>query len=45
MFCKKCGKELEDGTKFCGNCGQKVDDEVTQEDLKQESDNNKRFLY
>lgn len=41
MFCKKCGKELEDGTKFCGNCGQKVDDEVTQEDLKQESDNNK----
>ena len=21
MFCKKCGKELPDGTKFCPSCG------------------------
>ena len=21
MFCKNCGKEVSDGTKFCPNCG------------------------
>lgn len=21
MFCKKCGKEIAEGTKFCPNCG------------------------
>ena len=21
MFCKKCGRELKDGTKFCDQCG------------------------
>lgn len=27
MFCRKCGAELEDGTKICPNCGEKqVDD-------------------
>ena len=25
MFCAKCGKDLPDGTKFCGGCGEKVD--------------------
>lgn len=25
MFCKKCGKELENGIKFCSNCGNEVD--------------------
>ena len=24
MFCKKCGKELNDGTKFCSGCGTAV---------------------
>ena len=24
MFCKNCGKKLEDDEKFCGDCGQKV---------------------
>lgn len=24
MYCKKCGKELEDGVSFCANCGQPV---------------------
>ena len=21
MFCQKCGKEIEDGTRFCEHCG------------------------
>lgn len=21
MFCKKCGKEVKEGTAFCGHCG------------------------
>ena len=25
MYCKKCGKKLADGDKFCGNCGTKID--------------------
>lgn len=25
MFCKKCGKELENGLKFCTSCGAKID--------------------
>lgn len=25
MFCKNCGKELNDSTKFCPNCGSDVD--------------------
>lgn len=24
MFCKKCGKQLKDGTKFCQYCGEKI---------------------
>ena len=24
-YCKKCGKRLADGDKFCGNCGTKID--------------------
>lgn len=25
MYCKKCGKKLADGDRFCGNCGIKID--------------------
>lgn len=25
MYCKKCGKRLADGDKFCGNCGTRID--------------------
>jgi len=24
MFCQKCGKEISDGTRFCGNCGSRI---------------------
>ena len=27
MFCNKCGNELIAGAKFCGKCGQKVEEE------------------
>lgn len=27
MFCKYCGKKLEDDAKFCSNCGAKVEKE------------------
>lgn len=28
MFCKKCGAELCDGTKFCPKCGEALEEEV-----------------
>lgn len=27
MFCKKCGKEIPNGSTFCVACGNKVEDE------------------
>lgn len=33
MFCKNCGKELPDGTKFCGGCGSSVTPAVPEEAL------------
>lgn len=30
MFCEKCGSELKDDSKFCGNCGASVDNEQSQ---------------
>lgn len=36
MYCKKCGKELEDNATFCQFCGQKQSEEV-EENIKRES--------
>lgn len=36
MFCKKCGKQIPDGLKFCGICGTPVDENnVTQKPITQ----------
>ena len=29
MFCKKCGKEIPEGTRFCPACGAEQDEETT----------------
>lgn len=36
MFCKNCGNEIKDGTRFCGNCGT---EQVTNTDLLNKPDN------
>lgn len=34
MYCKKCGKELEDGVGFCSNCGQPVSGDLPSSESK-----------
>lgn len=34
MFCVKCGKELPEGANVCPNCGEKIEKEVSFEDVK-----------
>lgn len=43
MFCKNCGNKLEEGDKFCGICGFKVNPD-NEEDQKQKS-KNKTVLF
>ena len=33
MFCNKCGKELPDGTKFCGGCGTAIESATKTEEF------------
>ncbi len=39
MFCKKCGKELEDNVRFCNYCGTEVENKVV--DFNEAAGNNK----
>lgn len=45
MFCKKCGKELEDGAVFCQFCGQKQTENVEENAQKKEEQiSNKKLI-
>ena len=33
MFCKNCGKEIENGNQFCPHCGARVDDSSVQDTI------------
>ena len=34
MFCKNCGKEIPDGTKFCSSCGTAIEPATKTEEFK-----------
>ena len=43
MYCRYCGNELPEGTRFCGNCGQKTDNVLDgSADKKTESSENSK---
>ncbi len=44
MFCKKCGKELEEGTLFCPFCGQKQTEELKNAEKAEEQISNKKLM-
>ena len=37
MICKKCGTNIEDNSKFCGVCGEKVEELVQEQNIQAES--------
>ena len=37
MICKKCGADIEDNSKFCGICGEKVEELVQEQNVQVES--------
>ena len=38
MHCAKCGKELEEGSKFCDGCGEKVEIEEIESEVEETAD-------
>ena len=40
MFCSNCGKELDDGVKFCSECGQKIISQENNTDKVRDEENN-----
>ena len=48
MYCIRCGKDLEEGAKFCSNCGFKVADMVVCDEpveTEKETTDNSRYTY
>lgn len=41
MFCRYCGKEIEDNAKFCNFCGKKIEDDV---EIKKNNEPSKRNI-
>ncbi|MCE5250326.1 zinc-ribbon domain-containing protein [bacterium] len=38
MFCPKCGKQIDDGGKFCSNCGFKIEPKSLEGEKKDKKD-------
>lgn len=45
MFCGKCGTKLQDGAKFCQNCGAKVGESVAKAKKENKSENLKKVSF
>ena len=45
MYCKKCGKELDDGTAFCPYCGQKQGEEIEESTPQKENHMSDKKIY
>jgi hypothetical protein len=47
LFCPKCGKELNEGAKFCTDCGKKIsyiDENETKKDITQKNSDKKKYI-
>ena len=44
MYCMKCGKEIEDGTNFCPNCGMNLRANETARPIQQEQGSGKSIV-
>lgn len=45
MYCKKCGKELDDGKAFCPYCGQKQGEEIEESTPQKENHMSDKKIY
>lgn len=43
MICNKCGKEIDDGSKFCAECGERIETETVQDTEKETAVKNEPF--
>jgi hypothetical protein len=44
MFCSKCGKQIEEGSKFCKECGTRVGEPVVQQQFLTENYEKQRYV-
>lgn len=42
MKCEKCGKEIEENSKFCSNCGEKIEDKIIEVEKVNTEENNEQ---